>query len=96
MPETFIEPHKVLSPLPKQLPAVQIDVFEDGYEKTIKEELGVEKSLNSANISLDNIATGKRRSKPVKPVKKLTKKRAKKGGNKNPMVMARQFENRIE
>ena len=86
MPETFIEPHKVLSPLPKQLPAVQIDVFEDGYEKTIKEELGVEKSLNSANISLDNIATGKRRSKPVKPVKKLTKKRAKKGGNKKHSV----------
>ena len=86
MPETFIEPHKVLSPLPKQLPAVQIDVFEDGYEKTIKEELGVEKSLNSANISLDNIVTGKRRSKPVKPVKKLTKKRAKKGGNKKHSV----------
>ena len=86
MPETFIEPHKVLSPLPKQLPAVQIDVFEDGYEKTIKEELGVEKSLNSANINLDNIVTGKRRSKPVKPVKKLTKKRAKKGGNKKHSV----------
>ena len=86
MPETFIEPHKVLSPLPKQLPAVQIDVFEDGYEKTIKEELGVEKSLNSANICLDNIVTGKRRSKPVKPVKKLTKKRAKKGGNKKHSV----------
>ena len=83
MPETFIEPHKVLSPLPKQLPVVQI---EDGYEKTIKEELGVEKSLNSANISLDNIVTGKRRSKPVKPVKKLTKKRAKKGGNKKHSV----------
>ena len=38
MPETLIEPHKVLSPLPKQLPAVQIDVFEDGYEKTVKKE----------------------------------------------------------
>ena len=86
MPETFIEPHKILSPLPKQLPAVQIDVFEDGYEKTIKEELGVETSLNSANISLDNIVTGKRRSEPVKPVKKLTKKRAKKGGNKKHSV----------
>ena len=77
MPETFIEPHKVLSPLPKQLPVVQI---EDGYEKTIKEELGVEKSLKSANVSLENVVTGKRRSKPVKPVKKQTKKRAKKGG----------------
>ena len=40
MPETFIEPHKVLSPLPK----------------------------------------------PVKPVKKQTKKRAKKGGNKKHSV----------
>ena len=53
MPETFIEPHKVLSPLPKQ---------------------------NPANVSLENVVTGKRRSKPVKPVKKQTKKRAKKGG----------------
>ena len=80
MPETLIEPHKVLSPLPKQLPAVPIDVFEDGFEKTVKEELAVEKSLKSANVSLDNIVTGKRRSKPVKPVTKQTKKRSKKGG----------------
>ena len=80
MPETLIEPHKVLSPLSKQLPADQIDVFEDGYEKTVKEELGLEKSLKSENVSLDNLVTGKRRSKPVKPVKRQTKKRAQKGG----------------
>ena len=81
MPETLIEPHKVLSPLPKQLPAVQIEIFEDGYGKTVKEELGLEKSLKSENVSLDNLVTGKRRSKPVKPVKKQTKRRAKKGGD---------------
>ena len=52
--------------------------------KKIQDELGVEKSVKSANVSLDNIVTGKRRSKPVTLVKsqtkRLTKKRAKKGG----------------
>ena len=64
----MIEPHNVLSPLPKQLPVV-------------KDELGVEKSVKSANVSLDNLVTGKRRSKPVKSVKKQTKKHARKGEN---------------
>ena len=32
MPETLIEPHKVVSPLPKQLPAVQIDVFVEPHK----------------------------------------------------------------
>ena len=48
--------------------------------KKIQEELGLEKSVKSANVSLDNLVTGKRRSKPVTPVKSLTKKRVKKGG----------------
>jgi hypothetical protein len=48
--------------------------------KKIQEELGLEKSVKSANVSLDNLVTGKRRSKPVTPVKSLPKKRVKKGG----------------
>ena len=82
MPETLIEPHKVLSPLPKQLPAVQRVVFEDEYEKTVKARRGkiLEVSECLFGPSLDNLVTEKRRSKPVKPVKRQTKKRANKGG----------------
>merc|ERR1712037_747311 len=54
--------------------------FDNGPVKKIQEELGLEKSVKSANVSLDNLVTGKSRSKPVTPVKSLTKKRAKKGG----------------
>ena len=58
--------------------------------KNIHAELGLEKSVKSADVSLDNLVTGKRRSKPVTPVKSQTKKRAKKGG-KNLLLFKKSF-----
>merc|ERR1712037_581292 len=43
MPETFIEPHKVLSPLPKQLPALQMLV----KTKDLTKRLSAVSSLNA-------------------------------------------------
>ena len=58
MPETFIEPHKVLSPLPKQLPVVQMLVKTKDLTKRLSDVSSLSAGSSGYQADTSSIGTG--------------------------------------
>ena len=58
MPETLIEPHKVLSPLPKQLPSVQMLVKTKDLTKRLSDVISLSAGSSGYQADTSSIGTG--------------------------------------
>ena len=58
MPETLVEPHKVLSPLPKQLPAVQMLVKTKDLTKRLSGVSSLSAGSSGYQADTSSIGTG--------------------------------------